>query len=85
MVCEQRADPMLEGPRSLGYLPAQQSKRFDMKRKENEEKRESNLWRKTDAGHRKDDRTRKTASKDLKLFRNQQHLDHQTEKYQNDR
>ena len=85
MAWKQRADPKLDGPRSLGYLPAQQSKRYDMKGKENEEKRERNLWRKTDAGHRKDERNRKTTSKDLKLFPNQQYLDHQTEPYKNDR
>jgi hypothetical protein len=84
LVRKQREDPKVEGLRSLGYLPPQ-SKRFDIKGKENEEKRERNLWRTTDAGHRKDERSRKTSSKDLKLFCNQHHLDHQTEPYKNNR
>ena len=82
---KQRADPKVEGPRSLGYLADQQPKMYHMNTKENEEKRERNLWRKTDAGHRKDERNTKIASKDLKLFPNQQYLDHQTEPYKNDR
>ena len=49
MAWKQRADPKVEGPRSLGYLPAQQPKYNDLKGRENDEKRERNLWRKTDA------------------------------------
>ena len=85
MVCEQRADPMVEGPRSLGYLPAQQPKNNDMKGRENDEKRERNLWRKTDAEPKEEKRTRKNAFKDFKLFCNQQHSEHETKTPKNDR
>ena len=85
MAWKRRVDPKVEGPRSLGYLPTQHPKKNAMKGRENEEKRERNLWRKTDTEHRDEERTRKTASKDLKIFRYQQHLEHQSKTPKNDR
>jgi hypothetical protein len=85
MARKQRVSPKADGPRSLGYLPAQQPKRHDMKVKEKGEKRERNLWGKTDTGHREDERTVKPASKDLKLVRNQKHSELPTEPYQKER
>ena len=79
---KQRVDPKEEGPTSLGYLPAQQLKGYNMKGKEKGEKRERNLWRKTDIGHKE---TAKTASKELKLFHNQKHSEHPTVHHQNER
>ena len=85
MPLKQRLDPNEERPTSFGYFPAQQPKGYDMKVKEKCEKRERNLWRKTDTGHKEDKKTAKTASKDLKLFRNQNYSQHPTVPYQNER
>ena len=85
MVWKQRVDPNVEGPRSLGYLADQQPKKNHMNRKANEEKRERNLWRKTGTEHKKEERTRTNSFKNLKLFRNQQHLEHPTEIPNNER
>ena len=57
MAWKQRADQKVEGQRSLGYLPAQQPKIYDMKGNTKGEKRERNFWRKPDTGHREDERT----------------------------
>ena len=82
---KQRADSKVEGPRSLGYLADQQPKKYYMKIKVNEEKRERNIWRKMESEHREEERNRKTSFKNLKLFRIQQHLEHPTENPKDER
>ena len=52
---KQRTDKKVEGPRSFDYLRAEHPKKYNIKAKENEEKREGNLWRKTDTANREDE------------------------------
>ena len=85
MAWKRRVDPKEEGPTSLDHLPAQQPKGYNMKVEGKGEKRERNLWRKTDTGYREDEKTVKPASKNLKLFHNQKLSEHPTVSYQNER